>query len=156
MNPISNIRSASSKTNISTSSAGSTDTENSANNWYKKYPRPTLANLKDFAKVHGIQVEDSVLQKWIDTQAAKIAKLEAEAIKATRGAVVKEKLSHETALAVGNTGAEFDAFIKAEQARWKPVISGGRVKGAKRPRLAAAQASECSSSPGMPGVRPST
>jgi tripartite-type tricarboxylate transporter receptor subunit TctC len=59
---------------------------------------------------------------------ANVAKLEAEAIKATRGAVVKEKLSQETALAVGNTGAEFDAFIKAEQARWKPVIARAQIK----------------------------
>ncbi len=46
-----------------------------------------------------------------------LAKLEAEAIKATRSAVVRDKLSADTALAVGNTAAEFDAFIKAEQAR---------------------------------------
>jgi tripartite-type tricarboxylate transporter receptor subunit TctC len=50
------------------------------------------------------------------------------AIQAARGAVVKEKLSHESALAVGNTGAEFDAFIKAEQARWKPVIARAQIK----------------------------
>ncbi len=59
---------------------------------------------------------------------ANIAKLEAEAIKATRGQVVKEKLSQDTAIAVGNTSAEFDAFIKAEQARWKPVIARAQIK----------------------------
>ena len=59
---------------------------------------------------------------------ANIAKLEAEAIKATRSAAVKDKLSVDTALAVGNTGAEFDAFIKAEQARWKPVIARAQIK----------------------------
>jgi tripartite-type tricarboxylate transporter receptor subunit TctC len=59
---------------------------------------------------------------------ANIAKLEAEAIKATRGSIVKEKLSHDTAIAVGNTAAEFDAFIKAEQARWKPVIARAQIK----------------------------
>ncbi|MEY2952301.1 MAG: hypothetical protein RLZZ401_388, partial [Pseudomonadota bacterium] len=52
----------------------------------------------------------------------------AEAIKAARGPVVMEKLSNETALAVGNTSAEFDAFIKAEQARWKPVIARAQIK----------------------------
>ena len=30
--------------------------------------------------------------------------------------------------AVGNTAAEFDAFIKAEQARWKPVIARAQIK----------------------------
>lgn len=59
---------------------------------------------------------------------AHIARLEAEAIKAARGSVVKEKLAQETALAVGNTGAEFDAFIKAEQARWNPVIARAAIK----------------------------
>ncbi|HPH14419.1 MAG TPA: tripartite tricarboxylate transporter substrate binding protein [Burkholderiaceae bacterium] len=59
---------------------------------------------------------------------ANVAKLEAEAIKAARGSVVKEKLGQELALAVGNTGAEFDAFIKAEQARWKPVIARAEIK----------------------------
>ncbi|MEO8118381.1 MAG: tripartite tricarboxylate transporter substrate-binding protein, partial [Rhodoferax sp.] len=59
---------------------------------------------------------------------AHIAQLEAEAIKATRGQVVKDKLSQDTAIAVGNTSAEFDAFIKAEQARWKPVIARAQIK----------------------------
>jgi len=56
------------------------------------------------------------------------AKLEAEAIKAARSTAVKDKLAADTALAVGNTGAEFDAFIKAEQARWKPVIARAEIK----------------------------
>jgi len=59
---------------------------------------------------------------------AHLARLEAEAIKAARSALVKEKLAQETALAVGNTAAEFDAFIKAEQARWKPVIARAQIK----------------------------
>ena len=63
--------------------------------------------------------------KWPKTN---IAKLEAEAIKATRSAAVKDKLAADTALAVGNTSAEFDAFIKAEQARWKPVIERAQIK----------------------------
>ena len=48
---------------------------------------------------------------------AHIAKLEAEAIKATRSSIVKDKLGQDLALSVGNTSAEFDAFIRAEQAR---------------------------------------
>lgn len=57
-----------------------------------------------------------------------IAKLEAESMKAVRSALVKEKLANETALAVGNTGAEFEAFIKVEQARWKQVIARAQIK----------------------------
>ncbi len=59
---------------------------------------------------------------------AHTAKLEAEAVKAARGVVVREKLGQELALAVGNTGVEFDTFIKAEQARWKPVIVRASIK----------------------------
>jgi tripartite-type tricarboxylate transporter receptor subunit TctC len=59
---------------------------------------------------------------------AHLAKLEAEAIKATRGNAVKDKLAADTALAIGNTATEFDAFIKAEQARWKPVIARAQIK----------------------------
>ncbi|PUE07839.1 tripartite tricarboxylate transporter substrate binding protein [Limnohabitans sp. T6-20] len=57
-----------------------------------------------------------------------IAKLELESMKAARSALVKEKLANETALAVGNTGAEFEAFIKVEQARWKQVIARAQIK----------------------------
>ncbi|HMS26437.1 MAG TPA: tripartite tricarboxylate transporter substrate binding protein [Burkholderiaceae bacterium] len=63
--------------------------------------------------------------KW---SIANIAKLEVEAIKATRTHAVKEKLGNDSAIAVGNTGAEFEAFIKAEQARWKPVIARAHIK----------------------------
>ncbi|WP_137895601.1 tripartite tricarboxylate transporter substrate binding protein [Ramlibacter sp. 2FC] len=59
---------------------------------------------------------------------ANIAKLEAEAVKAARGSIVKERLANDTALAVGSSAAEFDAFIKAEQARWKPVIARAQIK----------------------------
>jgi tripartite-type tricarboxylate transporter receptor subunit TctC len=59
---------------------------------------------------------------------ANVAKLEAEAIKATRGALVTDKLAADTALAVGSTGAEFEAFIKTEQARWKQVIARAQIK----------------------------
>ncbi|RYF62818.1 MAG: tripartite tricarboxylate transporter substrate binding protein, partial [Comamonadaceae bacterium] len=59
---------------------------------------------------------------------ANLAKLEAESIKAARSAAVKDKLAQETALAVGNTSAEFELFIKQEQARWKPVIDRAQIK----------------------------
>jgi tripartite-type tricarboxylate transporter receptor subunit TctC len=59
---------------------------------------------------------------------ANIDKLEKEAIAATRTKLVQDKLSQDTALAVGNTRAEFEAFIKQEQARWKPVIARAQIK----------------------------
>jgi tripartite-type tricarboxylate transporter receptor subunit TctC len=57
-----------------------------------------------------------------------LAKLEAEAVRAARSTLVKDKLAADTALAVGNTSAEFAAFIQAEQARWKPVIERAQIR----------------------------
>jgi tripartite-type tricarboxylate transporter receptor subunit TctC len=59
---------------------------------------------------------------------ANIDKLEKEAMAATRGKVVQDKLSQDTALAVGDSRADFEAFIKQEQARWKPVIARAQIK----------------------------
>ncbi|PUE10987.1 ABC transporter substrate-binding protein [Limnohabitans sp. T6-5] len=57
-----------------------------------------------------------------------IAKLEVESMKAVRSPVVKEKMANETALAVGNSSAEFEAFIKTEQARWKAVVARAQIR----------------------------
>ena len=57
-----------------------------------------------------------------------LEKLEQEAVRAARGRAVGDKLSQDTALAVGNTSAEFAAFIQQEQARWKPVIARAQIK----------------------------
>jgi tripartite-type tricarboxylate transporter receptor subunit TctC len=59
---------------------------------------------------------------------ANVDKLEKEAMAATRTKGVQDKLSQDTALAVGNTRAEFEAFIQLEQARWKPVIARAQIK----------------------------
>ena len=59
---------------------------------------------------------------------AHLDKLEQEAIKAARGKAVADKLSQETAIAVGNTSAEFARFIQQEQARWKPVIARAQIR----------------------------
>ena len=57
-----------------------------------------------------------------------IDKLQQEAVKAARSKVVIEKLGQEAALAVGNPKEEFAAFIRQEQARWKPVIARADIK----------------------------
>jgi tripartite-type tricarboxylate transporter receptor subunit TctC len=59
---------------------------------------------------------------------AHLERLEAEAVKAAQGKAVADKLSQETALAVGNTGREFAAFIASEQGRWKPVIARAHIR----------------------------
>ena len=48
--------------------------------------------------------------------------------RADRGRVVGEKLGQESALAVGNSREEFAAFIRQEQARWKPVITRAQIR----------------------------
>jgi tripartite-type tricarboxylate transporter receptor subunit TctC len=57
-----------------------------------------------------------------------IAKLETEAVRAARSTLMKDKLAADTALAIGNSGQEFAAFIRTEQARWKPVIERAQIK----------------------------
>ena len=59
---------------------------------------------------------------------AYLERLEAEAVAAARGRLVRDKLSQDTALAVGNSRAEFEVFIKQEQARWKPVIARAQIR----------------------------
>jgi tripartite-type tricarboxylate transporter receptor subunit TctC len=59
---------------------------------------------------------------------ANVVKLEAEAIKAAKTTAVRDKLAADTALSIGSTAAEFEAFIKSEQARWKPVIARAQIK----------------------------
>jgi len=93
-----------------------------------------LAQLPDVPTVAEQGFKDFEMTQWYGLMAPSkwsrhhLAKLETESIKAARSAVVKEKLAHETAVSVGNTSAEFDAFIKTEQARWKQVITRAQIK----------------------------
>ena len=86
---------------------------------------PTVAEqgYKDFEMTqwYGLMAPSKLPKAYVD-------KLEQEAIKAARGKLVADKLAQETALAVGNTKEEFAAFIKAEQARWKPVIARAQIR----------------------------
>ncbi len=59
---------------------------------------------------------------------ANLDKLETHAVNASRSAVVREKLSNDTAIAVGSSRAEFESFIKVEQNRWKAVIARAQIK----------------------------
>ena len=59
---------------------------------------------------------------------AHLEKLEAQAVAAARSTAVKDKLSQDNALAIGNTHVEFQAFIAQEQTRWKPVIDRAQIK----------------------------
>ena len=93
-----------------------------------------LPQLPDVPTVAEQGYKDFEMTQWYGLMAPSkwpkdhLAKLEAEAINATRSAAVRDKLSADTALAIGNTADEFDAFIKAEQARWQPVIARAQIR----------------------------
>ena len=59
---------------------------------------------------------------------AAVDKLAVEAAKAIRSVGSKERLGADSAEAVGNTPAQFAAFIAQEQQRWKPVLLRAKVK----------------------------
>jgi tripartite-type tricarboxylate transporter receptor subunit TctC len=59
---------------------------------------------------------------------ASVDKLAVEAAKAIRSVGSKERLGADSAEAVGNTPAQFAAFIAQEQQRWKPVILRAKVR----------------------------
>jgi tripartite-type tricarboxylate transporter receptor subunit TctC len=92
-----------------------------------------LPQLPDVATVAEQGYKGFEMTQWYGLMApskwpkAHIDRLEQEAIKAARSKIVSDKLSQDTALAVGNTRTEFEAFIKQEQARWKPVIERAKI-----------------------------
>ena len=59
---------------------------------------------------------------------AAVDKLAAAAAKAVHAPEALARLQADAAIAVGNTPAEFAAFIAAEQKRWKPVINRAKIK----------------------------
>jgi len=62
------------------------------------------------------------------TPADVVAKLNAQINQALNSAELKNRLNAEGAIATPDSPANFGKLIAAEIARWKPVISGGRVK----------------------------
>ena len=93
-----------------------------------------LPQLPDVPTVAEQGYKGFEMTQWYGLMApAKLAKpnldkLESHAVTAARSSVVKDKLSQDTAIAVGNTHAEFQSFIQQEQARWKPVIARAQIK----------------------------
>ncbi len=55
-------------------------------------------------------------------------KLAAESAKAIKSGSSRERLSHDAAEAVGNTPAQFAAFIAQEQQRWKAVVHRAKIR----------------------------
>jgi len=59
---------------------------------------------------------------------AVVKRLSEEAAKAVRSKEVQEKFAADSAIGVGDTPAEFAAFIKLEQTRWERVVKAASIK----------------------------
>lgn len=57
-----------------------------------------------------------------------VNKLAEEARKALRSSAVTERFANDNAMGVGSSPQDFALFIKAEQARWKPVIERAGIR----------------------------
>ena len=57
-----------------------------------------------------------------------VKRLADEAAKAVRSKEVQEKFAADSATGIGDTPAEFAAFIKVEQARWERVVKAAGIK----------------------------
>jgi tripartite-type tricarboxylate transporter receptor subunit TctC len=57
-----------------------------------------------------------------------VAKLYSAATEALHSAEVKDKLAAQGAIAVGNSSAEFAAYVKSEIERWGKVIAATGIK----------------------------
>jgi tripartite-type tricarboxylate transporter receptor subunit TctC len=93
-----------------------------------------LAQLPDVPTVAEQGFPGFEMTQWYGLMApaslpqAAIDKLAVEAARAIRSPAAVQRLSDDTAQAVGGTPAEFAAFIAAEQKRWQPVIARAKIK----------------------------
>ena len=63
-----------------------------------------------------------------DTPAPILAKLQSAASRALNSPDVKDRLAAQGAIAVGNSSAEFQAYVKGEIERWGRVIAATGIK----------------------------
>lgn len=70
---------------------------------------------------YGLMAPASLPQAYAD-------KLQSAAAQAVKSAAAVKLLESEAAIPIGGTSAEFNKFIAAEQARWKPVIVRAKIK----------------------------
>ncbi|RZS48505.1 tripartite-type tricarboxylate transporter receptor subunit TctC [Variibacter gotjawalensis] len=88
---------------------------------------PDLPTLRE----SGIDVEADAWQGLIapaKTPPAVVAKIHREVVEAMRAPGIREKLAAQLMEPVGSTPEELRAKIRAEVARWRPVIEAGKIK----------------------------
>jgi tripartite-type tricarboxylate transporter receptor subunit TctC len=96
--------------------------------------RTRIANLPDVATTAELGMPQVEADNWYGLVAPAatpqpiLAKLQAAAAEALHSAEVKEKLAVQSVIAVGNSSAEFSAYVKSEIERWGKVIASSGIK----------------------------
>jgi tripartite-type tricarboxylate transporter receptor subunit TctC len=96
--------------------------------------RTRIANLPDVATTAELGMPQVEADNWYGlvapaaTPQPVLAKLQSAAVEALRSAEVKNKLAAQSVIAVGNSSAEFSAYVKSEIDRWGKVISAAGIK----------------------------
>jgi tripartite-type tricarboxylate transporter receptor subunit TctC len=96
--------------------------------------RTRIANLPNVATMAELGMPQVEADNWyglvapVATPAPVLAKLQSAASEALRSAEVKDKLAAQSVIAVGNSSAEFQAYVKSEIDRWGKVIKDAGIK----------------------------
>jgi tripartite-type tricarboxylate transporter receptor subunit TctC len=96
--------------------------------------RTRIANLPDVATTAELGMPQVEADNWYGLVAPAatpqpiLAKLQVAAAEALRSAEVREKLAAQSVIAVGNSSAEFSAYVKSEIERWGKVIASSGIK----------------------------
>ena len=96
--------------------------------------RTRISNLPDVATTAELGMPQVEADNWYGlvapaaTPQPVLAKLQSAAAEALRSAEVKDKLAAQSVIAVGNSSAEFSAYVKSEIDRWGKVIAAAGIK----------------------------
>src|SRR5690349_3342960 len=96
--------------------------------------RTRIANLPNVATTAELGMPQVEADNWYGlvapaaTPQPVLAKLQSAAAEALRSPEVKEKLAAQSVIAVGNSSAEFSAYVKSEIDRWGKVIAAAGIK----------------------------
>lgn len=96
--------------------------------------RARIASLPTVATTTELGMPQVEADNWyglvapIATPPAVIAKIHAAAVEALHSAEVKDKLAVQGVIAVGNSSAEFSAYVKGEIDRWGKLIAATGIK----------------------------
>jgi tripartite-type tricarboxylate transporter receptor subunit TctC len=96
--------------------------------------RTRISNLPEVATTAELGMPQVEADNWyglvapIATPQPVLAKLQSAAAEALRSAEVKDKLATQSVVPVGNSSAEFQAYVKSEIDRWGKVIKEAGIK----------------------------